>query len=595
MAGDENASNLEHRLQKIMFLLKKRERVNVNELSEEFGVSKVTIRSDLNELERQGLVVRSYGGAALVQDSRSGLGKSGQDSGGSRKESVSAGSYAIAKVASELIKDGDVIFLDSSIESRLIADRIKRRRNLTVITANLAVAYWLARAGRVALYLAGGQVVRPMVTISDEKDEWPFPDIHLTKAFAGAWGATREAGFTDQSKDETILKKLAFARAQERIVLLHSKRWERTSLSTFASFDQVDTVVTDADADETMVALFRGAGVEIVRAAARAKTESIYAEFEGYREFAYRGLTYRGTPGRGKRIAFSNGKREEPFCARLEQSVIEQASLAGFSEENVLILDNAYDPDLAVENARRALEWGTDLLIEFNTDARSNHVIADLCREASVPILALEGTVPAAPFVGANNWRAGTFAGDFAINLINEKFGGWSRVDGVLLVQMSTAGEIILFRTEGFAASIEAVIGDAAEEKFFRIEGGNEYATAHSAVASVAKRLIRNGRYVLTAVNPESMQGALDALMEAEIFSPERFVTVSHGYDVLGREQMKKGLVDGSIRFFPERYGSALIPAACVIIEGKPIPPYTYVDVAMVTREDFDQEERSGT
>ncbi len=584
-SGTGNASEKEltqeQRFQKILFVLKKRGTVSVNELAILFGVSKVTVRADLGGLERQGLVIRKYGGASLVPE------KLGQSPDSAAPKSVHAGkadpptleARSIARAASSLVKEGDVVFLDGSPESRLLAGNIAKMRNVVVVTTSVAIAYKLACVSDLAVYLSGGKVDCATMTASGASGHPVFSDFFITRAFFGADGASPETGFTDSSPEESAVKRIVAGRAGETIVLMQSSRWGSHSLAPFAALSAVDIVVTDVNASAVMAEVLHREGIRIVKTE-RGRTENAgYPRFGEYYSCARDAIPYAFMPGKGRRIAFASGNRSEPFCISVERGFLSQAALAGFAPENILVLDNAYDPEVAAANAHRVLAWKADVLVEFNTDSRSNHIIGDLCREAGMQVLALEGQIPSAPYVGTNNWRAGTLAGDFAAGLVQSKFGGWDCVDKAILLQLSTGGESILLRTEGFAASLEAVFGEEAEGKIIRLEGGNEYGTANSAILSLLGKLDPSGRYVLTSVNAESMQGALDALCGNGIWDAGRFISVSHGCDELGIAQLRCKAVDGAVDYHPERYGAHIVPMACALMNGQPVPPYEYVDV----------------
>ena len=582
MKVDEQYRGQDHRLQKILFLLKKRGRVSVSELGVLFGVSQVTVRADLSELERQGLVMRKYGGAALVPLASADNVTSPVENDGTHR-SPDVESHAFARLAFGLIVRGDVVFLDSSEESGVLADLLKYSSELTVITTSLEYASMLARRPGIVVYLLGGRVSADDSTSFATVGDWPFPSLHLTKAFMAAWGATANEGFTDHRSEDASVKRAVISRAGASYIFLRSGRWGTKSLSTFATLDAVTAVITDADAPAAMSELLeKTRGIALIRASTPKSHYPAYNLFAVYRANADEGLTYEGSPGRGKRIAFANGKRAEHFCVRVEEGLLRNAVLAGFGSKDILVLDNDYNPDHALANTNEIIAWGADVVVMFNTDLRSNNQIAELFRKASIPVVSMDGSIPSAPFVGANNWRIGSLAGEYAKELIQSKLGGWDQVDGVLLVEMSAAGELVLFRTEAFAASLEAAWGDGVEEKIIRIEGGNQYDTARAVMSALAPSLKKDGRYVLSTINTEAMEGAVEALIMAGVWSPDRFVSISNGFAASVRDQMASGIVDASILLPAELYGSHAIPAACAVLSGAAVPPYVYVDVSLV-------------
>jgi DeoR/GlpR family transcriptional regulator of sugar metabolism/DNA-binding LacI/PurR family transcriptional regulator len=590
----ETINSQDKRLQKILFLLKRQGRVSVSELSGYFSVSQVTIRTDLTELERQGLIVRNYGGASLVPEIQAGAEPS--RSRFTNGESDSVEGAAMARLAAELVEDGDVLFLDGSTEARALAELLVRHDTLTVVTYSLGVALALFRKPGIIVYLVGGKVSSDGTTLPDNLTNpsgcasWSLPAIHIAKAFIGARGVVESEGFMDRRPEECQLKRELIGKADASFVFLRSSAWGRSSLAAFADLSSVKGIVCDGNAPAGLQDACRRLGVHLIRVDSSIPSEGVYSRFEGLRAAARDDVPYAGSPGKGKRLAFANGRRAEPFCLQLEAGLLAQAALAGFSPADVLVLDNDYNPELAMANARKIIRWGADVVIEFNTDLRSNNQVSELFNTAGIPVVAMDGVIPSSPFVGTNNWRAGCLAGTHALGLIEGKFGSWSAVDAMILVEMESAGEPVLLRTEGFAASVEARFGDEVENKTLRVIGGNQYATARAAMEGLTASLRADGHYIITTVNTEAMQGALDALRAAGIWSPERFVAVTHGDGEMVQIQLETGLIDAAVILHADQYGSAAIPIACAILGGAPVPPYTYTDQAIMVAEEFHKE-----
>lgn len=574
MQDEEPISSQDRRLQKILFLLKRRGRVSVGELSALFGVSLVTIRADLTELERQGLVVRSYGGASLVSDAAEA--KNGRDE-------PPVESAAIGRRAAALVKSEDTIYLDGSPEALALADNLGGLEPLTVLTSSLELALKLCRNSGLRVYISGGRA-GPDGTVVGPGSFLNPSELRADKCFVGASGAS-EDGLFDSGFEGAGLKRQILSNSRERYLLLRSARWGKATSFDFSPLEGVDGIVTDAAYPRSMADSCASRKVRLIADAERGRPAGAYGVFEAYRAAAAEGLPYEGSPGKGKRLAFANGNRSEPFCLRLEEGLVRNAVLAGFAEEDILILDNGYDPERAVENARRIVEWGADVVVDFNADAASNGRIAELFRNARIPAVAMEGAMPSAPFVGANNWRAGSLAGEHAARLIAEKLGGWDQVDRVILVEMESAGELVLLRTEAFAAALEAAFGEEAEAKVLRVLGGNQYADARRAVEKVLPDLNAGGRYVVTAVNAEALQGAVDALAGAGLWRADAVVCLSHGDGEVIREQLARGIADAAVIYHAERYGAAAVPAACALLGRAAVPPYVYIEQSLEVKE----------
>lgn len=557
--------------------------MSTKELSKIFNVSEVTIRNDLNELSRQGLVIRNYGGAIItggVVEKRAAV----------HPTLSSSVSERIAEKAARLVNDGDVIFLDSSPLSRAMAEHLSEREHLTVFTNSIPLSERLADFEHITIYLIGGKVNNETRSTAGDSLDGFLAYHHISKAFLGCWGITEEQGLTDDSAEEAAVKKIFVKEAKEVIGLIESSRWGLVSLSSFASIRELHVVVTDAGPGDLLVKLLHNAGVRVMRIdreeGRQFSVQSPYGYFETLRADGDAEKYYTDLPGRGKKIAFANGMASEPFCADIERSFLHHAELAGFAPEDIYIFDNAYDETKALENAEAVIVLKPDVFVEFQLSAKVNNIIAAKMEFHCIPMVALEIPIPSAPFVGVNNWQAGTMAGDFAAEIIRTKFGGIEAIDQIVLIQFSIGSEINLFRTEAFAASLCAAFGEEVEEKIIREDCvSNTAEAACESMTRVLKKTDGKGKLAITTINHETMSGVIHALKQAGRWEPGMHVLVSQGCDAIGRAQIEEGSVDGSIGYFPEHYGRYILPAACALIQNKAIPPYIYVETKVISRD----------
>jgi ribose transport system substrate-binding protein len=315
-----------------------------------------------------------------------------------------------------------------------------------------------------------------------------------------------------------------------------------------------------------------------------------YAVYEQYREYAKTGEPYPGSPGKGKKLGFASVYGTQPFCISLEQNIIKQAKLAGFEDNDLILMDNQYDSMVGLKNAEIILSKKPDLFIEHQADVKVNSMIAAKFDKTGISIIAVDVPVPGAPFMGCNDWQVATMGGEYMAKLMQERWGGWEAVDLVVLLQNPIGGEMTMLRSEGFATALAEAFGDSVEEKIVRIDGGmggaeqakvamDEVLTAHPDAQKIA----------VTSVNEESMAGTIVALQSAGRWNREDIIIITLGVDDLGKLQIRKGLSDAGVAFFPEKYGECLIPAACAIIESAPVPSHMYVENAIITKDNIDQ------
>jgi ribose transport system substrate-binding protein len=96
-------------------------------------------------------------------------------------------------------------------------------------------------------------------------------------------------------------------------------------------------------------------------------------------------------------------------------------------------------------------------------------------------------------------------------------------------------------------------------------------------------------KIAVTSINEETMSGAMTALQEARRWNPEDLIIITIGIDDLGKSQIREELSDAGVAFFPEKYGEYIVPAACAILDGTPVPSHMYVEHQIITRENIDQ------
>lgn len=248
----------EERRNLVAALVSSRRLVSVAELSAKCGVSQATIRTDLDELESRGVLVRTHGGAVAVTPNISEL------SFATREQMQVQEKNRIGQVAARMIRDGDAIALDASTTALAIAKQIKDRSELTVITNGIRVALELFAAPGVTVVMPGGFLRREAISLVGELGQEVLTRFNVQKGFFGARGITLEEGLTDINNDEVHSKAAIVRAAKEVIATVDHTKWGRVAFASFASIDQVDKVITDDKAPPDLVAALRQRGVEVV-------------------------------------------------------------------------------------------------------------------------------------------------------------------------------------------------------------------------------------------------------------------------------------------------------------------------------------------
>jgi ribose transport system substrate-binding protein len=318
--------------------------------------------------------------------------------------------------------------------------------------------------------------------------------------------------------------------------------------------------------------------------------KGLYDTFEMYREIAKKEQPYPGLPGKGLKLGFANIFGTLPFCIDVENNIIMQAELAGFARDDMIIMDNQYDSVLGLKNADIMLSKRPDFFVEFQSDAKVNNIVSAKFTAANIPLLAIDVPVPGAPFMGVNNWKVALMGGEIMAKLIKEEWGGWDAADMVVLLQMPAGGDVTMLRSEGFAAALVDEFGPEAEEKIVRADGGmGQSEQAKAAMDDVLAAHPGAKKIALTSINEQTMAGAIAALQTAGRWDADDIIIITLGVDDLGKSQIRDGLSDAGIAFFPEHYGEYVVPAVVTILQGQAVPPWIYIQNEVITKANIDE------
>jgi DeoR/GlpR family transcriptional regulator of sugar metabolism len=253
-----------HRQQRILGLVHERGDARVSELSDLFGVSEVTVRSDLASLASRGLVVRRYGGVALPER---GLGlKAVELTFAVRDGSNVDLKSRIGEAAAELIKDGQSVVLDASTTALQVSRALGRRRSLhdvTVITNGVYTALELLDLPGVNTILTGGQLRATAVSLTGGLGAELLGKVHCSVGFFGAKGLTTFQGLTDVNLQEVEMKKAMAAVCERVVAVVDHTKLGQVGLATFVPVSRLALVITDTGVDAGIVKEIEQAGVEV--------------------------------------------------------------------------------------------------------------------------------------------------------------------------------------------------------------------------------------------------------------------------------------------------------------------------------------------
>jgi DeoR family fructose operon transcriptional repressor len=239
----------------IVRLLEDKGKVSITQLAELFGVTKVTIRSDIDSLEIRGLLVRTHGGAVLPENYRL-VRRINHTIHERRKEKE-----GIARVSRTLIEPGSTVLIDSGSTTAILARHLKDIR-LTVITNSVLVLQELAGSETVELLICGGALRKSDMALIGEIARFFYEQLNTDIVFLGANGFSVEKGISCANLIEAQTKKHMIKTARKVCLLADSSKRNKAALAHICDWQDIDTLITDTlpAADRKALA---GYGVEV--------------------------------------------------------------------------------------------------------------------------------------------------------------------------------------------------------------------------------------------------------------------------------------------------------------------------------------------
>ncbi len=236
-------------------------KVAVSDLSQKFGVSEVSIRHDLDELERRGLLRRVRGGAVSVPQTI--LEWSFNEKMLMRRDQK----VRIGRAAAAMIADGDVIIMDSGTTvvqvARHISHHILTSGSLTVITSSIPIARELGPWKGVQLMLLGGVYLPQQEVVVGPQAVAALSQLHADKMFLGGGGLSLEAGVTTATVLDAELDRACAAASDQVVAVIDSSKIGRQGLAAVVPLSDLDVLITDDEAEPAFVEQARALGVDV--------------------------------------------------------------------------------------------------------------------------------------------------------------------------------------------------------------------------------------------------------------------------------------------------------------------------------------------
>ena len=248
------------RQRKILEIIERNGKVEVEQLANALGVSVMTVRRDLSELDELGFLERVHGGALLLQ----------QKNGGKelpvfeRSKEKTEIKQRIARAVAGLINDGEKIFLGSGSTTAAIASALLRHRDLTVFTNAINISNILMAAPQIKVVIIGGFLRRSELSLIGGFAEHALRGLQVDKLIIGIRGIDPVKGLTSDNMDELITDQAILNISKTVIVAADNTKFGYVAAIRTAPITVVTKIITDVGGPRDILQAIRQMGVQII-------------------------------------------------------------------------------------------------------------------------------------------------------------------------------------------------------------------------------------------------------------------------------------------------------------------------------------------
>ena len=241
------------RRKQILEIVMAEDSIRVSDLIDRVDGSAATVRRDLTFLEQNGYILRKHGFVKYVQPEMV------------QSIEFSPEMIEIAKAAAKLVEEGDTIMLDSGFSTLALAYQLISMNNLTVITNSIPIAALFNSIEHIQTYVTGGFLrVRENALVGTDAVE-SIEKMHAGKVFLSTTGVRETSGLTCVSAFQEDVKR-AYVNAADHVILLATdQKLGKDAVRVFATFEQIDTIITNKPvASKVLAQTLEKCNVEVI-------------------------------------------------------------------------------------------------------------------------------------------------------------------------------------------------------------------------------------------------------------------------------------------------------------------------------------------
>ncbi|VBB09790.1 lacr bacterial regulatory protein hth signature [Lucifera butyrica] len=245
------------RRRKIMEQLTQDRKVYVAELSKKFNVTEETVRRDLEKLEQENLLQRSYGGAVLN------VGTSEDLSFIKRTSIHHADKELIAQKAESLINDGDTLMVDASTTCLALLRHLKTRNDLTIITNSILLVNEFVNSSFTVIS-SGGTLRSRSYALTGPAATGILEKYYVDLALISCKGLDRSRGIMESNEPESLIKQTMIRQAKKTILLVDHSKFDKTAFTKTCDFTLIDYIVTNQEPSAEWLDFFNQELIKII-------------------------------------------------------------------------------------------------------------------------------------------------------------------------------------------------------------------------------------------------------------------------------------------------------------------------------------------
>lgn len=248
----------EDRKEKILSILREKKSVRILDLSKQLRVSRETVRKDIVEMEEEGLLKKTYGGAVLDEANT-------ETDYERRRSENEKEKLAIADRAYQFIEEGDTIYLDYGTSCYALAQALIDVKELTVVTNSIPIVNLLIHSPGIELIILGGNIRKNEDSLFGSFGLNNAKEIFVDLGFFGCAGIDLYSGVTNYHMGEIEISKMMMQHSKTAILLTDETKFGKSALYKTAKIEELDHIITNNIGDKELEAEFLKCDLEIIK------------------------------------------------------------------------------------------------------------------------------------------------------------------------------------------------------------------------------------------------------------------------------------------------------------------------------------------